>query len=48
MQDSMVLRVPTPPKEPKPVSPRGKTHTSGPKMPISTKTKSKGLGFRYK
>ncbi|XP_056004113.1 dynein axonemal heavy chain 6-like isoform X1 [Ostrea edulis] len=38
-QDSMVLRVPTPPKEPKPVSPRGKTHTSGPKMPISTKTK---------
>ncbi|XP_062576931.1 dynein axonemal heavy chain 6-like isoform X2 [Saccostrea cucullata] len=38
-QASMVLRVPTPPSEPKPVSPRGKAHTSGPKMPASTKAK---------
>lgn len=38
-QDSMVLRIPTPPKESKPVSPRGKIHTTGPKMPASTKPK---------
>ena len=39
----MVLRVPTPPKEAKPVTPRGKTHTTGPKTPASTKPKSKLL-----
>lgn len=45
-QDSMVLRIPTPPKESKPVSPRGKIHTTGPKMPASTKPKSKYQYFQ--
>lgn len=36
-----LTRVPTPPKEPKPASPRGRVHAAVPKMPASTKPKSK-------
>jgi len=36
-----MYRVPTPPKDPKPASPRGRGHAAGPKMPASTKPKSK-------
>ena len=34
-----MYRVPTPPKDPKPASPRGRGHAAGPKMPASTKPK---------
>ena len=40
LQEEM-YRVPTPPKDPKPASPRGRGHAAGPKMPASTKPKSK-------
>ena len=36
-----MFRVPTPPKEPKSASPRSRVHAAGPKLPASTKPKSK-------
>ena len=39
-QDTMV-RMPTPPKQPKSMSPRGKAHAQGPSIPPSTKPKGK-------
>ena len=39
MKQDTLVRMPTPPKQPKSMSPRGRAHAQGPSIPPSTKPK---------
>lgn len=41
LKQEALIRVPTPPKQPKAVTPRGRAHAQGPSIPPSTKPKGK-------